>query len=158
MDCMKKILLLILSFMFLFQGLSFAVDLDQPMEKTVTLKTEIERGASIADKLAIDDLCSPRDFTQDISNVVEKNKQDQKDTDGFYLGIYFVAWNHLAGQAKDHRWEASFGYTYVYYEEFRKLQTKYEIGDEQLCNLVKTNYNIAKPLFDEYWDKTHTKN
>jgi len=69
----------------------YAVDLNAPAEKKVTIGSEIERGwSAISDRTR----ASPGELpaTQDaIFSVLDQEKQRNTDTDAFYLGAYYRA-------------------------------------------------------------------
>lgn len=153
---MRKIILII-CFVFSFSGISFAANLDQPVQKKITLQSEMVRG-NTAVLNVVNYRQNALEISDSIEKMVNKNVQNNTDTDGFYLGVYYQAWIHA-----DSNYTASEKYisgtykeycnnlTELYYLRFRELQAKYELTDEELSKACGDFYR--KELFDKYWEK-----
>jgi hypothetical protein len=155
----KKVILLVISVLFLLPCISFAADLDQPMTKQSTLQTEILRGRNAISN--IDGYYDTVDYIGVVDQVIQYNQQRNTDTDGFYIGAYLAAWWEMDLLITTHQYNnseelklANEG-TLAYYNEFRKRQAQYELSDQKLCEASGWIYDKIKPYFDKYWAKTH---
>ena len=93
-----------------------------------------------------------------VGKVIERNRQQNTDTDGFLLGAQFRAWTNMALLAdtevdpklvdKAHARE----YGRLYFAGYRKLQQQLGIDDATLCKLVGLSQEAVKPLIDK-WSK-----
>ena len=75
----------------MFAASARAGALDAPGEKKVTVKDEIQRGFNAG--LNVEDFAAgPQAFTDAVDAIEDKNQQQRTDSDGFKLGVAFVAW------------------------------------------------------------------
>lgn len=115
-----------------------AADLDAPVEKPVTLGSEIDRGHAAAVHLA--PLArTPLDYEKLISNVSSQNTQNRTSTDGFLLGLHFGAWQNYwitldCGAARDQVTLAAL-LGNASYQGFKALSARCELTKEQMVKL-----------------------
>ncbi|MCM0760664.1 hypothetical protein M7775_19115 [Sporomusa sphaeroides DSM 2875] len=159
---MKRVIVLCLLFVFAFSAVSYA-NLDAPAEKKVTVKTEIDRGKSAvhaAERSA--GALKPQEFTKDVDFIINKNKQNNTDTDAFYMGVYGQAWIYAVircgrfseskdfwkGRMTDGQIKSFERNTAWYYEQFRLKQKELGISDADLKKL----FTFKEEWLTE-WDK-----
>jgi len=139
----------------------FAADLDQPMVKVPTLRSEIYRGSSSV-PIGEDDILR---LETSIFDIIKYNEQNNKNTDGFYLGIYFKAWISLDDLADIT--EKYYGNTnkvisarntsLSFYHLYTKIQVQYQLDDKSLCDAAHLDYDSLKPKFDKWHDENKPK-
>lgn len=152
----NTILLCFVCGFFLIVNNVMAVDLDAPVEKKITVKSEIERGHSAVFDCRLHLLPGSIIGIQDcVFNAIDSNKQKNTDTDAFILGAYFEGWSDAAiyvsvlsenGRAKDSDMQG----TGFLYKQFKKSQEKLGIDDAALCDAVHLKYEMIKPRLDEW--------
>jgi hypothetical protein len=179
----KKILLVFLMIM-LVTAVCFAeTDLNQPLSNT-SLKSEIHRGFLMYNVFAERSLAqNGTQFDYQVPEVINKNILNGRDSEGFYLGVYFSAWIHINDSIKNYvplyvqykkyyiehpdeidrikklDKEVEYGnekYALKYYNKFRELESQWGISDQRLCEINDVDYDIAKPYFDKWYATTHT--
>ena len=69
---------------------TYAGDLDAPVQKPVTVRTEIERGLSAVRALPV--TSDPSRYEELLAALENANKQKNADTDAFLVGFYYAAW------------------------------------------------------------------
>ena len=139
-----------------------SVDLDVPIERKVTVKSEIKRGA-----FAVHDVMLKTEINLDkaflgISAMINENVQRNTDTEPLYLGAYCQAWVSFSSTLKVlkksksryqglvDRGERSAAF---YFKEFRKRQEKMGINDENLFDVVGLKFDMIKPDIDDWAKK-----
>lgn len=154
---MKKILLVLIA-MFLFSNTCFAVDLDAPTEKKVTIKSEIKRGHDAISLLSSTggNLSA---YAGKVFDVISYNKQKNTDTDAFYLGAYLAAWRNMdimLDVYKDYYTKRDLEYgnstAKFFLKEFRDRQKQMEIDDQTLCTIALLKYEYIKEKIEK-WEK-----
>jgi hypothetical protein len=119
-----------------------AVDLNAPGEKPVTIESEIKRGKAAGSSISEADLLN---LQQKYFDILNENKQKNKDSDGFILGLYFDFWLHLdialsikgttelnGAEILRHAVDTS----KMAFKQWRELQKKFELSDAKLCELM----------------------
>jgi hypothetical protein len=149
--------------LFLMVHSIYAVDLNEPVEKKITIKSEIERGKSAISDAELRSNTRATDIDAQIklyNNIIDMNKQNNTDTEPFYLGAYFVAWSSLdiiinisdnnkrfdPKEVQYAQQTAAF-----YFKEFRKIQKKLNIDDNTLLTILKMNREAIIPMIYR-WD------
>lgn len=144
---MKKVLLLLIAIMFIVPSV-LAADLDAPAGKVVTVRTEIERGNSaIFDASAKHEITDTLGFFSAVNKIIEKNTQNNTDTDAFLLGAYFKEWKETEKRyriLKEHNLLSASMEEYLpetmknTLEQAKHYQMKLNITDEELFKLILT--------------------
>lgn len=131
--CKSLFILLIL-----FGSYAWAVDLNAPGEKKVTVGSEIKRGCD-----AIFEVSGPDDLLRELGKfdrVFNLNKQKNTDTPGFLLGASFAAWQfldmRLESKIPQANRDLAYKYASGYFRDFRKLQKQLKITDDKLVEAV----------------------
>lgn len=120
---------------------SYAVSLDEPALKKITVRSELNRGRKIEQE------CDPylmreiQKYKKCIDDKISKNEQNNTDTDAFILGINFRAWIHIYMTLDSMELKRIEGYQLWnyreliaanYYSEFRKRQEKLKLNDRTM--------------------------
>jgi hypothetical protein len=124
------------------------------------IKTEILRGDSAIFDVTLQAGVDFQKASEGISAVINENKQKNTDTDAFYLGVYFKAWNSFASMIKViKQWgdptyskTISFGERNAqnYFREFRKRQKEMKIDEQTLMAITEVRFDKVKPEIDEW--------
>lgn len=139
-----------------------SIDLDAPVERKVTVKSEIKRGA-----FAVHDVMLKAEINLDkaflgINAMINENEQRNIGTEPLYLGAYCQAWVSFSSTLKVlnksksryqglvDRGESSAAF---YFKEFRKRQEKLGIDDENLFDVVGLKFDMIKPDIDDWAKK-----
>jgi len=137
----------------------FAVDLNAPAEKTVTVGSEIARGYTAVDH-STDRIYDLLDVQFAISNRLATEKERNTDTDAFYLGAYYNAWREMKGLVavasspqfrhlnSEEVLKESDQATAVFFRDFRKEQAQLHIDDATFYQAVLPAMPSANPSFD----------
>jgi len=151
------VMVLVLVFLAVEAG---AVDLNAPGEKKVTVGSEIKRGCS-----AITEAIAPIDLLQQtmaFDRIITLNHQKNTDSPGFMLGASFAAWQFIAYRLESKIKESSSNRdtgiraASLYFRDFRKLQKKLKISDDQLLEATGQIKPFTKDI--ERWEaKTKVK-
>lgn len=164
---MKRICLIV-TILFLMVHSIYAVDLNAPVEKMITIKSEIERGKSAISDAELSSNTHATDIDSKIklyNNIIDMNKQKNTDTEPFYLGAYCEAWTSLdiiLGLAQHSKLFNPTDVQYaeqtatLYFKEFRKIQTKLNIDDNTLVATMHMKKEILIPMIYR-WDKKVNK-
>ena len=150
---MKKTFLFFFIASVLMAAYCYAIDLNAPGEKKVTVGSEIKRGhdAITLEHYDFDFL----HILDKIDRVFKLNKQKNTDSPGFMLGASFGAWSVLnmnmqvlKGRSKNY--DLAEKSAYDYFKDFRKLQWELKINDEKLMEVI----GFKKPLMNDIykWD------
>lgn len=160
----KGLLFLILSLLILY-SVAWAVDLNAPAEKKVTVGSEIERGIA-----AISDIDSAFGGTKHLGRltaydaVFESNRQANKDTQAFILGASLAALCNLdrtlrlASETPNSRFfpademELVESNAKLYFKDVRKIQKELNIDDQTLIQASPYKPDLMKANFYR-WDK-----
>jgi hypothetical protein len=122
---------------------------DAPAEKKVTVASEISRGAS-----TIASASSPnRNFLDDVDQMlaaISRNKEQNRDTDGFLLGANFRFWVNCDIAYKVGIPNASRKYAELAFHDWQKLEQQIGIDDQKLCELAHTKYELVAPRIALY--------
>jgi hypothetical protein len=160
---MKRIYFIV-TILFLTVYSIYAVDLNAPIEKKITIKSEIERGKSAISDAELSSNTRATDIDSKIklyNKIIDMNKQKNTDTEPFYLGAYFEAWTSLdivLGLAQHSKLFNPTDVQYaeqtatLYFKEFRKIQTKLKIDDNTLIAIMHMKKEVLMPLIYR-WDK-----
>lgn len=157
---LKKILLLVL--MLLTANVCWAADLNAPAQKQITVGSEISRGHAEMFSALLDAGANFSKAGQATFNVLNRNKSNNTDTDAFYLGAYFEAWNKYAILLSDESdksyygqdtWSQGEASCRLWFKEFRKMEDKLNIDDKTLCEVVHMKYEVIKPMIDKWESK-----
>lgn len=164
---MKRIIVLALVFLFVFSfmNISWAVDLNAPAEKKVTIGSELYRGGSaIFDtslKIRATNLLGK---LQAFDAVFDRSRQANKDTQAFLLGASLVAWTDLditlkmAAQNPNSIFyppqevQLVENAAKIYFKDVRKIQKELNIDDKTLTEACHLKYDALKADFYR-WDK-----
>lgn len=146
----------------------WGIDLNAPVEKKVTIKSEVDRGRAamfniILNSRGLDVEGKHKKFEE----LILLNRQQNTDTDPFLLACNLEAWLDLETARKvlegstlpgaDDARSFSEQWAKLYYKEFRGLQRKLGIDDKTMfTELRKLDEKIWKPLIYKY-DKEMTK-
>ena len=165
---MKRICLIV-TILFLMVHSIYAVDLNAPAEKKITVKSEIERGKSAISDAELRSSTHATDINSKIKlfdNIIDMNKQQNTDTEPFYLGASFVAWTSLdiilGLAAKNNKLFDPKDIQYaeqratLYFKDFRKIQKQLNIDDNTLITILKMNREVVIPMIYR-WDKKINK-
>jgi len=153
---------------------SSAVDLDAPVEKKVTVRSEIKRGSSSMFDCALNTPhygLSGGTTIDCLSRVLHDAEYKNTDTEPFKLGAYFQAWIDMDYKAeggeprlsKDPKMVEIYreqdklnkSATRRYYKEMEMIQAQLNITDETLCNITGMKYEKVQLIFDR-WHKKST--
>ncbi len=164
---MKKIttivaLLIVLPVM--LANVCFAVNLDDPAQKQVTVKTEIQRGYDVVANANNQAIKTGGSLDDLVSASLSANKQVNTDTEAFKLGVYFKTWqiysqkvkadtmlfNNMGDPAVDKDWELR-KQGKIYFNEYRMIQTSLALDDKVICDVVGIKYEDIKFVL-ESWD------
>lgn len=165
---LKNLKLFIITFLLMLTVTSTicAYNPNEPMQKQITLQTEIKRGINAVKMCDYD---TPFSSIKELNNLISINEQENMDTDGFLLGAYFMSWirmNFYVTELSYNNWPDAIKYQYKYatgtnlsyYNQFRAIQARYNITDLELCELTQLNPNFTKKYFDKYWILSHQRN
>lgn len=146
---MRKAIALCLLLMFTFCAVGYA-NLDAPAEKKITVRSEIKRGKD-AVEMAERSVSSskPLEFIEKVNSIIHTNRQNNTDTDAFYMGVYGQAWINTTimckvinenkdlwkGVLTDGQIKSLERETAWYYKQFRLKQKELDINDEDLKKL-----------------------
>jgi len=138
-------------------GSSAAEEMKIIDEKT---KSEILRGDSAIFDATLQAGVDFQKASEAISAVINDNKQKHTDTDAFYLGVYFKAWNSFASMIKvikqwgDPAYNKTLGLgernAQNYFKEFRKRQKEMKIDEQTLIAITEVGFDKIKPEIDEW--------
>ncbi len=121
---MRRIVTLASIVVILFSAsICYAIDLEGPSIKKVTVKSEMERESSAIFEAVLES----HDISERIKKidlVFQKNKQQNTDSPGFLLGAYFKAWALLGDVTTLN--SAQYGLVMIYFKNFRKLSKEEE--------------------------------
>jgi hypothetical protein len=118
----------------------FSADLDAPVQKKITVRSEIKRGSDALFDCRIKRI-GARECLQKIKSM---NQQNNTDTEPFLLGLYFHSWVRFCSL------ETDMDRAKICFEEYRKRQLEYNMSDELLCEITGLNYEVIKPLIDNW--------
>ena len=124
------------------------------------VKAEILRGDAAIFDVTLKAGVDLNKGAEGVFSVIEENKQKNTDTEPFYLGAYFTAWNFFASMIKVLKQEGNpeFSETIAlgegnaknYFKEFRKRQKEMGIDDKTLMAITEVEFEIVKPAIDEW--------
>lgn len=124
------------------------------------VKSEILRGDAAIFEVTLEAGVDLNQGSEGISSVINENKQKNTDTEPFYLGAYFKAWNFFTSMIKElkRRGDPEFSNTIAfgesnarnYFKEFRKRQKEMGIDDETLMAITEVKFEVVKPEMDEW--------
>jgi hypothetical protein len=154
---MKKCLVFLILSLLLLYSSAWAVDLNAPAEKKVTVGSEIERG-----KAAISDIDSAFGGTNHLGRlkaydaVFDSNRQANKDTQAFILGASLAALVNLDISLKiasetpnslffpADEMELVESSAKLYFKDVRKIQKELNIDDQTLIQATHYNPDLMK--------------
>ena len=116
-------------------------DLEGPGGKTITVRSEIQRGEAALSRLKFgfdDDLSRCTDL---VEKLVYDNIQQNTDSLGFMLGLRFAAWRKLwrlldSGLLKGDRADAAMAQANGFYGQFLRSADALKLTPEQLRGVV----------------------
>ena len=124
------------------------------------IKTEILRGDSAIFDVTLQAGVDFQKASEGISAVINENKQKNTDSEAFYLGAYFKAWNSFASMIKVIKQWGDPAYTKTigfgeksaknYFKEFRKRQNELKIDEQTLMAITEVRFDKVKPEIDEW--------
>jgi hypothetical protein len=124
------------------------------------VKSEILRGDAAIFDVTLKAGVDLNKGSEGVSSVIQENKQKNTDTEPFYLGAYFTAWNFFASMVKvlKQGGDPEFSGTIAlgennaknYFKEFRKRQKEMGIDDKTLMAITEVESEIVKPAIDEW--------
>jgi hypothetical protein len=148
-------------------GSVYAVDLNAPGTKKITVGSEIERGCSEAADVSQVDLGAPRvsfkKVTDSLDMVFQQNKRNNTDSPGFMLGASFSSWFNLAlwldvlkdkSLVSNADYESGEWWAVFYFKAFRNAQKSLGIDDKAVIGACKMRYNPAASRI-KAWEATH---
>jgi hypothetical protein len=135
----------------------FAAELDAPAQKQVTVRSEIQRGHDAIFQSCLNFNAYNVPKVLNISEkVLNKNSQNNTDTDAFLLGAYYTICQKLnwaissKGNTED-QVQTGKDQLAFYYKKFREKQQLLSIDDNQFSEAIGVNYEFVKKDFDR-WD------
>lgn len=165
----KNVVVQLLSslFMLYLAANSSAVNLDAPIGKNITVRSEFESARHAP--YGVGGLSSISEMHKAVSAIISENKQKNTDTEAFLLGLYFRAWCFMDARLKVMQSQDFLNEYYLivdiedlksgkeiammYYKEFRKRQTDMNIDNEILCSVAGIKkYNDFKQRLEQ-WDE-----
>lgn len=124
------------------------------------IKAEILRGDAAIFDVTLQAGVNFQKASQGISAVINENRQKNTDSEAFYLGAYFKAWNSFASMLKvikqwdDPAYSKTIGFgernAQSYFKEFRKRQNELKIDEQTLTAITEVRYDKVKPEIDEW--------
>ena len=124
------------------------------------IKSEIVRGDAAIFDVTLQAGVDFQKASEGILAVINENKQKNTDTEAFYLGAYFKAWNSFASMLKvikqwgDPAYSKTIGFgernAQNYFKEFRKRQNDLKIDEQTLMAITEVRYEKVKPEIDEW--------
>src|SRR5450755_1746647 len=132
------------------------VDLNAPATKTVTIASEISRGASALS--GVESHGSPLKFYELANAVIKKNKQANTDTDGFMLGIKLNIWLrwllyawHTPNQIlSDGDIEFARSEANSTFRDWRQRASKLGLDDRKLLETAQLNIDYVLPKIRQF--------
>ena len=139
---------------------AFAVDLNAPATKRVTIGSEIERGKSAIVNQGLSNIGdSLTQFDLALLDVLTQEKQKNTDTDGFYLGAYYEMWLQMKimvdsnrenpGIASEDEIKVAEDATTTYFREFRRRQKQMHIDDATFYKALSVDAAPGGPSFEK---------
>jgi len=133
-------------------------DPNAPAKRTITVGSEIKRGRyAVFDAVkALPSAVNVSAVYDAIEKVVNKNKQQNTDTDGFLLGSQFGAWIEMTILTKLDSpivdTALADRMARIYFNGYRKLQRQMGVSDAALCDIAEIRYDGIKSDI-ETWSK-----
>jgi hypothetical protein len=132
-----------------------AGDLDaRPVQKPITVRTEIERGQSAVNALPVSPVTmDPLKYSALLYELENANKQKNADTDAFLVGFHYAAWRciwrtaSLTGSFGHERSAGLWGH--VHHAFFKKYCEKLELTPDQVKELFR---DYAPEAQDAAWE------
>lgn len=135
MEKNMKTLSLIIAAISLTAGLTNARELDAPGGKQITVRSEIERGIGAMNRSML-----PADMQRQYEAIMAINRQRNTDSDGFRLGLNYIAWHRgwMAANIPMRGWDQKFAEAQATqcYRDYKTLRTKLEISAAQMKELA----------------------
>ncbi len=91
---MKQLLFILLIGVF-FSCSAYAVDLDAPITKKPTIRSEIQRGGAVTSD-CLSGILTYSETSECISDILEAEEKNNAGTDAFKLGVFFEGYTHYA--------------------------------------------------------------
>jgi hypothetical protein len=136
-------------------------DPNAPAKRTITVGSEIKRGRDAVFNADME-LQSAASVNVSavydaIEKVINKNKQQNTDTDGFLLGSQFYAWIKMTiltklDSPKFVDTAMARRLARIYFNNYRKLQRQMGVSDAALCDIAEVRYDGIKSDI-ETWSK-----
>jgi hypothetical protein len=124
------------------------------------VKSEILRGDAAIFEVTLKAGVDLNKGSEGISSVIQENQQKNTDTEPFYLGAYFKAWNFFASMIKVLKQGGNPEFSEAialgesnannYFKEFRKRQKEMGIDDKTLMAITEVEFEIVKPAIEEW--------
>ena len=159
-----KILCMVLTALFVSVSFnqSYAVDLDDPASKKITVRSELNRGNSSAKQCESYFYSEIQKYKKCIDDKIFTNEQKNTDTDAFILGLNLGAWIPVymtldVSQLKESEggllWNYRESVVAVYYSEFRKRQSKLKLKDKTIIEAIGYKFDKINNMMSEYENK-----
>ena len=155
---------------FLSSNISFAIDLDAPIETKPTIRSEIKRGYQSI--FTFCDKAIPfEELKICVDKVKEENLRQDKESESFLLGFYFGAWHDTVlimftlrllekplkeANLKEPNYAFGESYGMFYFMDFRKIQKQFGIDDLTLCDITGARSEDTIPEIRK-WEQKMTK-
>jgi hypothetical protein len=138
---MKKAILILAN---IFAALAAnAADLNAPMTKPITLRSEIERGIRAVSGLSPADALN---FDRSVEGIINANQQANTDTKGFLYGVNYAAWHALwlalSSDAYPDKLEmdVAVAHAEIYFKVSNKLRAELDLTDHNIRVAAGTVY------------------
>jgi hypothetical protein len=145
------------------KGICLAVDLDSPVEKKITTRSEIKRGLKGLSRCG-EKAKKIEKGVQLLSECISSINSEQTHTEPFLLGFYYSALEAMEIKVKTgeeyyskYDWyQLYIGKQLVkqYYKEFRNRQVELNIDNKSFCDAANFDFNYVNPKLEE-WEKTY---
>ena len=115
------------------------VDLDAPMKKEITIRSEIQRG--LAAVAALPPPTIPLYYHRSVTALVYENQQRNEDTPGFVFGVNYATWHILWNALSSRSYSDPFedriaaGHANICYTIAVEMQKKLGLSDEELAKV-----------------------
>lgn len=165
---MKKAAVFLFLFLLLPYSMVWAVDLNAPAEKKVTVGSEILRGSSAIFNATLKiEAANILGRLHAIDAVFDLERQTNTDTEAFLLGASLLAWldlDNVLNSAEQSPNSVFFPPGKVqlvensaksYFNDFRKIQKQLNLDDKTICEATHLNYSVVKSRIYK-WEKSHS--
>lgn len=156
-----KLTLFLIIFFTLISTICFGTDLDAPVEKKVTIRSEIKRGADAMFDCFMKKRSPISGTAQCYKEIYSLNQQKNTDTKPFLLGLYFRTWvdlglslptsrNYYKKLGNEALYELDEAIANDCFKKYREIQYDIGLNDEVLCQIVDLKYDKIEPIINEW--------